>query len=81
MYMLFFARKSDGLKGSLLSRKEKRILLAKRSAWLESKESKLTSRGDRERARRGSETATEKLSLSQEKTESREEHLAVRLQR
>ena len=30
MFILFFERKSDGLKGSLVSRKEKRVLLAKR---------------------------------------------------
>ena len=41
---IYFERKSGGLKGSLVSRKEKRVLLARRSAWLEPKESKLTSR-------------------------------------
>ena len=48
-------------KESLVTRKEKRVFLAKRPTWLESKESELTSRRHRERAHRGSETATEKL--------------------
>ena len=57
VYILFFERKSDGLKESLVTRKDKRVFLAKRPAWLEPKESKLTSRRHRE----SSETATEKL--------------------
>ena len=48
------------------------------SLKFESKENKLQRR--RERARRGSETATEKLRKSQEKLKS-EEQLAFRLQR